>query len=95
MEGNENLRIKYSQHFDGCATWSLSLTIFAGPFPITVRSTRFSPFDKGCFTSRPPYWSMLKNPGSENQKASRSRNLPLVYSDDVRTWETLPTTTHS
>ena len=32
----------------------------------------------------PPYWSMLKNPGSENQKARRLRNLPLVYSDDVQ-----------
>jgi len=29
----------------------------------------------------PPYWSMLTNPGSENQKARRSRNLPLVYSE--------------
>ena len=32
----------------------------------------------------PPYWSMLKNPGNENQKARRRRNLPLVYSDDPR-----------
>ncbi len=32
----------------------------------------------------PPYWSMLTNPGSENQKARRNRNLPLVYSDDVQ-----------
>ncbi len=31
----------------------------------------------------PPYWSMLSNPGSENQRARRKRNLPLVYSDDV------------
>ena len=29
----------------------------------------------------PPYWSMLRNPGNENQKARRDRNLPLVYSD--------------
>lgn len=29
----------------------------------------------------PPYWSMLTNPGSENQEARRNRNLPLVYSD--------------
>jgi hypothetical protein len=29
----------------------------------------------------PPYWSMLTNPGSENQEARRSRNLPLVYSE--------------
>jgi hypothetical protein len=28
----------------------------------------------------PPYWSMLTNPGSENQEARRRRNLPLVYS---------------
>ena len=32
----------------------------------------------------PPYWSMLRNPGSENQKARRKRDLPLVYSDDPR-----------
>ena len=32
----------------------------------------------------PPYWSMLTNPGNENQKARRKRNLPLVYSDDPR-----------
>lgn len=32
----------------------------------------------------PPYWSMLTNPGSENQRARRQRNLPLVYSDDAR-----------
>lgn len=30
----------------------------------------------------PPYWSMLTNPGSENQEARRRRNLPLVYSTD-------------
>ena len=30
----------------------------------------------------PPYWSMLTNPGSENQQSRRNRNLPLVYSDD-------------
>lgn len=30
----------------------------------------------------PPYWSMLSNPGSENQRARRERDLPLVYSDD-------------
>ena len=29
----------------------------------------------------PPYWSMLTNPGSENQEARRRRNLPLVYSE--------------
>lgn len=29
----------------------------------------------------PPYWSMLGNPGSENQRARRQRNLKLVYSD--------------
>jgi DNA modification methylase len=33
-----------------------------------------------CVTS-PPYWSMLSNEGSENQKARRDRNLPTVYSD--------------
>lgn len=30
----------------------------------------------------PPYWSMLSNPGSENQQARRIRNLPLTYSND-------------
>lgn len=30
----------------------------------------------------PPYWSMLKNPGSEGQRARRNKNLPLVYSDE-------------
>jgi DNA modification methylase len=28
----------------------------------------------------PPYWSMLTNPGSENQESRRQKNLPLVYS---------------
>ena len=32
----------------------------------------------------PPYWSMLSNLGSEGQKARRTRNLPLVYSEDKR-----------
>ena len=32
----------------------------------------------------PPYWSMLTNPGGENQKARRDRNLPLVYSTDAQ-----------
>ncbi len=30
----------------------------------------------------PPYWSMLANPGSENQRARRDRNLSLTYSED-------------
>lgn len=34
-----------------------------------------------CVTS-PPYWSMLSNAGSENQKARREKNLPMVYSDN-------------
>ncbi len=29
----------------------------------------------------PPYWSMLKNYGSEGQRARRRRGLQLVYSD--------------
>lgn len=29
----------------------------------------------------PPYWSMLNNPGSENQEARRQKQLQLVYSD--------------
>lgn len=33
-----------------------------------------------CVTS-PPYWSMLTNEGSENQKARRDKQLPTVYSD--------------
>jgi DNA modification methylase len=33
-----------------------------------------------CVTS-PPYWSMLSNPGSENQRTRRQRNLPLIYSN--------------
>lgn len=32
----------------------------------------------------PPYWSMLTNPGSENQENRRKKNLPLVYSDSDR-----------
>ena len=32
----------------------------------------------------PPYWSMLRNPGNENQKARQKRRLPTVYSDDPR-----------
>ena len=34
-----------------------------------------------CITS-PPYWSMLSNPGSENQAKRRSKNLRLIYSDN-------------
>jgi hypothetical protein len=30
----------------------------------------------------PPYWSMLTNPGSENQEMRRKKSLPLKYSDD-------------
>lgn len=30
----------------------------------------------------PPYWSMLRNKGSENQRNRRNKNLPLVYSDN-------------
>lgn len=29
----------------------------------------------------PPYWSMLNNKGSENQRSRRAKNLPLVYSE--------------
>ena len=32
----------------------------------------------------PPYWSMLQNPGSENQRSRRNKRLPLVYSEDKR-----------
>jgi DNA modification methylase len=32
----------------------------------------------------PPYWSMLSNPGSENQAKRRQRALPLIYSNDER-----------
>jgi len=32
----------------------------------------------------PPYWSMLANPGSENQETRRRRNLPLVYSEHAQ-----------
>lgn len=32
----------------------------------------------------PPYWSMLTNPGSENQEARRRKGLSLVYSQDDR-----------
>ena len=34
-----------------------------------------------CAITSPPYWSMLTNPGSENQAARRDKNLRLVYSD--------------
>ncbi|HEV7333930.1 MAG TPA: site-specific DNA-methyltransferase [Flavisolibacter sp.] len=34
-----------------------------------------------CVTS-PPYWSMLSNKGSENQKKRRDKNLKLTYSED-------------
>ncbi len=32
----------------------------------------------------PPYWSMLTNPGSENQEARRKKNLLLAYSDEEK-----------
>ena len=32
----------------------------------------------------PPYWSMLRNPGSENQRARRDKNLQTYYSDSQR-----------
>ena len=31
----------------------------------------------------PPYWSMLSNPGSENQKSRKKKGLNLVYSSDT------------
>jgi DNA modification methylase len=31
----------------------------------------------------PPYWSMLSNPGSENQKSRKKKGLNLVYSSNV------------
>lgn len=31
----------------------------------------------------PPYWSMLRNRGKENQKNRRRKNLPLVYSESA------------
>ena len=34
-----------------------------------------------CVTS-PPYWSMLKNPGSENQRARRGKGLKTFYSEN-------------
>jgi len=36
-----------------------------------------------CITS-PPYWSMLRNTGSEYQRSRRRKDLPLFYSDDDR-----------
>lgn len=35
-----------------------------------------------CAITSPPYWSMLNNPGSENQALRRERALPLVYSGE-------------
>jgi DNA modification methylase len=35
-----------------------------------------------CAITSPPYWSMLNNPGSENQALRRERELPLVYSEE-------------
>jgi DNA modification methylase len=32
----------------------------------------------------PPYWSMLSNEGSENQRLRREKSLKTVYSDEVR-----------
>ena len=39
-------------------------------------------FDYVC--TSPPYWSMLRNPGSENQRARRLSNLQTYYSDSDR-----------
>jgi DNA modification methylase len=36
-----------------------------------------------CITS-PPYWSMLRSPGSEYQRSRKRKSLPLFYSDDPR-----------
>jgi DNA modification methylase len=36
-----------------------------------------------CVTS-PPYWSVLRNKGSEYQRSRRMKRLPLFYSDDNR-----------
>ena len=38
----------------------------------------------------PPYWSMLRNPGSEGQRHRRRQKLPLYYSDDVRDLGNVP-----
>lgn len=35
----------------------------------------------GYAITSPPYWSMLSNPGSENQRARRQKGLPTVYSE--------------
>lgn len=32
----------------------------------------------------PPYWSMLRNPGSENQKARKDKDLKLHYSENPK-----------
>jgi len=69
-------------------------TLFGGPDPVgrvfvgdatklsEIRELEGMRFQYA--VTSPPYWSMLRNPGSENQRARRKRDLPLVYSDDTR-----------
>jgi DNA modification methylase len=45
----------------------------------SIRSVRFN-----YSVTSPPYWSMLQNPGSENQRARRASKLRLTYSEDSR-----------
>jgi DNA modification methylase len=43
--------------------------------------TDYKEMIKYCITS-PPYWNMLKNPGSEGQQKRRKQGLKLTYSED-------------
>jgi DNA modification methylase len=43
-----------------------------------------------CVVTSPPYWSMLSNPGSENQEVRRKKKLRLTYSASERDVGNIP-----
>lgn len=47
-------------------------------------SYRLKPSDFDYVVTSPPYWSMLRNTGSENQKNRRDKDLKTHYSEDDR-----------
>ena len=58
--------------------------IFSGDATRLDQVSELSDVEFNYVITSPPYWSMLSNPGSEGQKTRRTRNLPLVYSEDKR-----------
>lgn len=76
-----------------CSTWQISLfeetsetdyILLQGDATKVEEIEEFKNLRFQYVITSPPYWSMLSNKGSENQKTRRQKKLPLVYSDDKR-----------